>query len=457
MKKSIIVVAILLVVIAILPVVGNSFMKKTLDDRLIELQSFGLEAKTDTSDSSYLSTSRHFEFLLKDSDKFINYLNKYSDQQIPPYVNAMLNDVLIGADIKYSNLPFAKDIEVEIYPLALSSKMKESLKKDDAGFEKYVSTLLESKGILYHINYNIMNSEFKGYVKDMKEQYKFDKNTQVKFTLNGTTFSGEGSLIAPTKMKSKIKSLKIDVVNDGEELNLNIEELKAKSKFDSKNHYETSLDLEKLLMIMQGTQNDLIITMQDVGVEASSDDKGDTTKLESELSFKTFEIHSNKILANIKKFNFEVEVNKLNKEKFEIFRSLASKNDMSSGKYQKELQNSLLQLIEKGLVINIKKFALKDINIKKMGEMKGFKVSSKITIKEDPALAQKIQMSPLMALGDIDMSTKIKVSKTLYSYMLQNQGMLTQLNKYAKEDGDNFIFDFDFINSKISINGKALN
>jgi hypothetical protein len=458
MKKSIIVVAILVAIVAALPIVGNSFMKEMIDTRVNELESFGLKAQTQTTQSSYLSSSRHFEFVLEDSDAFVEYLNKYSNQQISPYVDAMLNGVVIGADIEYSNLSFAKAIEVEIYPLSLPTDMKDEIRKEDLAFATYLEKFLESKGVLYHINYNILNSKFKGYIQDIETSYDFNKELKVDLKLNGATFSGEGELIAPKEIKSKIKSFHVNIINKDKKLNINLAKLSSKSEFDSKNSYETDMKLKSFEMLLRGTQNDANITMDDVELSAGSDDTKEKSKLETKVSVKEFRVDSKELSLEMKKFAFELKIKDLDKEKYEVFRSIASRNDMANSlKYQKDVQNSLLQLIEKGLTINMKEFSVKEVIVNDIGNIKGFDVKTEIIIKEDATLGQKIAMSPLMAIGNLEVHLKMKIDKKMYSYIMQNPGMMMQLNAYAKEDANNVIFNIDFVDSKVTVNGQALN
>jgi hypothetical protein len=458
MKKSIIVVVILVAIVAALPIVGNSFMKEMIDTRVNELESFGLKAQTQTTQSSYLSSSRHFEFVLEDSDAFVEYLNKYSNQQISPYVDAMLNGVVIGADIEYSNLSFAKAIEVEIYPLSLPTDMKDEIRKEDLAFATYLEKFLESKGVLYHINYNILNSKFKGYIQDIETSYDFNKELKVDLKLNGATFSGEGELIAPKEIKSKIKSFHVNIINKDKKLNINLAKLSSKSEFDSKNSYETDMKLKSFEMLLRGTQNDANITMDDVELSASSDDTKEKSKLETKVSVKEFRVDSKELSLEMKKFAFELKIKDLDKEKYEVFRSIASRNDMANSlKYQKDVQNSLLQLIEKGLTINMKEFSVKEVIVNDIGNIKGFDVKTEIIIKEDATLGQKIAMSPLMAIGNLEVHLKMKIDKKMYSYIMQNPGMMMQLNAYAKEDGNDVIFNIDFVDSKVTVNGQALN
>jgi len=447
MKKSIIVVLVLMSIAAILPIVGNSFMKSTINQRVSELESFGLRVEKQSSQSSYLLTQRHFEFLLQDSAAFLEYLHKYSDQQIPSYVNAILNGVLIGVDLEYSNLPFEKAIEVEIYPLSLSASMREDMKKEDPAFENYVEKFLESKSILYHIKYNLLNSKFKGYIKDIESSYSFDTELEVDVKLSGVKFSGEGDFIAPKELKSKIKSFSVDIRNQKEALNIHFMKLSSESKFDSKNSYKTDMKLKALGVLLSGTQSDGNITIKDLRISASLDDTKAKVQLESKIKFKELHLESKELFVNMKKYVFELQVENLDKNKFEIFHSLSSK---------KYIQKSLFQLIEKGLTINIKEFSLKDVEVAKIGNIKGFNIETKLIIQEDSQLSQKIAISPLMVIGDLEIHTKIRINKKMYSYIMQNPGALIELSPYIKEDGDSVIFKIDFVDSQVSINGQVL-
>ena len=67
MKKIGIFILVAVLVAAALPIIGNKLIENSLDDRLTTLSSYGLEVSKAETDSSYLSTKKHFEFLLKDS------------------------------------------------------------------------------------------------------------------------------------------------------------------------------------------------------------------------------------------------------------------------------------------------------------------------------------------------------------------------------------------------------
>ena len=100
---------------------------------------------------------------------------------------------------------------------------------------------------------------------------------------------------------------------------------------------------------------------------------------------------------------------------------------------------------------------MKEVIVNDIGNIKGFDVKTEIIIKEDATLGQKIAMSPLMAIGNLEVHLKMKIDKKMYSYIMQNPGMMMQLNSYAKEDANNVIFNIDFVDSKVTVNGQALN
>lgn len=458
MKKSIIIVLLVLVVIGLLPIIGNSFMKKTIDERLIELKSFGLETTSDEGNSTYLRTSRHFEFLLTDSHKFVNYLQKYSDAQIAPYVNTMLDGVLLGADVDYSNLPFAKAMTIEIYPLGLSPEMQLSVRENDLQFSTYVDKFLESKGILYHINYNLLNDDFDGYVKDIDEKYKLDDGLELDLTLKKATFKGNGALIAPNQLSSKVKEMQISANKDSMELNVVLRKFSSKSNFESQNTYITSAEFKDIEILLAGTAQDLNVSVKDVKVNGSSNDQGTESELNSRTAVKKMSFESGDMAFTLKGLALDIALNGLNKEKYEELRVLVSKNsNLNSAVSQKELQGSVLSLLEKGLVLEIADFSLKNIETDSLGDLNGFDVKSVFTLKADSSLRQKMQISPLLALSNMNVVTNIKISKEIYAQLLKNRSMLASLTKYAKVDGDDYIFDISLIDSKIIVNGKALN
>ncbi len=458
MKKFIIFLVLAVLLAAALPIIGNKLVENSLDDRLTTLSSYGLEVSRAQTESSYLNTKKHFEFLLRDADKFVEYLNKYSDQQIPPYVNAAFEGVLIGADVEYSNIPLSKAVSVDIYPLALSKNMMSSIKEDDLNFHNYLEKFLHSKGVLYHINYNIVSEDFDGYIKDIKESYTLKDGTKLSLNLLNATYSGNGELIAPNQIISNIETINLKVDNAQTKLTFTLDGFSGSSSFESKSTYISGGDLKSLKLMVDATGENLLFEAIDIKVNFSSNTQGNKAELNAKSSLKTMSIKSDKVDVVMKDFAYDIAMNGLDKDSLEELRVIVSRVKVasSSNTLQKEIQDSVVKLLSHGLELDIAKFSLENITLNKSENLEGFDVKAKFKMKEDRDLATKISLSPLLVSQNVDMSINIKLSKAIYAKLTNGLPVTSMANSYAREDGNSVVFDMTFINGEFRVNGKAL-
>lgn len=457
MKKISIFILVVILVAAALPIIGNKLIENSLDDRLTTLSSYGLEVSKAQTDSSYLSTKKHFEFLLRDSEKFVAYLNKYSDQQIPPYVNAMFEGVIIGADVEYCNFPLSKDLTVDIYPLTLSENMMQSIKADDLDFHNYLEKFLHSKGILYHINYNIVSEDFDGYIKDVKESYTLKDSTVISLDLLNATFEGNGELIAPNSMLSNIDKINLTVDNAKTKLTFVLDNFSSSSTFESQSTYITAGDLKSLNLIVDSMEENLLFNANDLKVNFSSNTQGDKAEVNGRSSLKDLSIKSDKIDVVMKGFVYDMAVSGLDKDSLEELRVVTSKTKVSSAVIlQKDMQNAVVNLMSHGFELDIAKFSLDNVTLNQTENLEGFDIKSKLKIKEDKDLTQKINLSPLLVANNIDMTINLKLSNQLYAKLTNGVPMTSMATAYAKKDANSVLFDITFINGEFKMNGKAL-
>ncbi len=458
LKKIIIFIVVAVILAAALPIIGNKLVENSLDDRLTTLSSYGLEVSKAETTSSYLSTKKHFEFLLRDADKFVTYLNKYSDQQLPPYVNAAFEGVLIGADVEYSNIPFSKAVSIDIYPLALSENMMSSIKEDDLDFHNYLEKFLHSKGILYHINYNIVSEDFDGFVQDIKESYTLKDGTKMTLNLLNATFSGNGELIAPNSVISNIDTINLAIDSAKTQVTFNLDGFSSSSNFESKSTYLSGGDLKSFKLVVNAIDENLLFEATDIKVNFSSNTQGNKAELNAKSSLKTMSIKSNKVDVLMKEFAYDIAMNGLDKDSLEEVRVIVSQAKLASSSYnlQEEIQDSMVKLLSHGLELNIAKFSLKNITLNQNENLEGFDIKAKFKMKEDKDLATKIALSPLLVSQNVDMTVNIKLSKVLYAKFTNGVPMASMANGYAKEDGNSVVFDMTFINGEFKVNGKAL-
>jgi len=338
MKKSIFAVLVLLLIIVSLPSIGNTFIKNSIDERLLELKSFGLQTSKDESVSTYFNTSRHFEFSLKDSYK-----------QIPPYLNTML------------------------------------------------------EGVLYHIEYNLLNDDFKGYIKDINEEYILKSGIKLILSLEKAKFQGNGEILAPKELSSKVKEFHFDMSQDEKSLNIRLSNFKSTSNFESLNTYITSVDVENTFVSLKGTGNDINMSIEKLRANASSNEQGESTQLNSKTSIKRLEFSSNLEKFNMEKFNFDIALSGVDKKEYLNFTELLSQNNiMNTAKSNAALQTSVMKLLSKGIVLEIADFSVEEFSQNATETIKGFDIKSNIRLKKDKDLVQKMQVSPLMAKASVN-------------------------------------------------------
>jgi len=457
MKKIIITLTLIVLVAAALPIIGNTFMQSTIETRVDELKEYGLESQNGQSDVGYLSTRKHFEFLLKDADAFVEYLNKYADGQIPPYVNAMLEGVLIGVDLNYSNIPFSNALELDIYPLSMSPNMAKELQKENLAFYNYLEAFLHSKGILYHINYNIMSENFDGFIKNIDEKYEFDDGVKLLTTLKDTTFEGEGELIAPQRLSTALSTLRLEFLQKSQRIIFDLKGMQTATSYASKNTYLSSVELKDFHFIVSATDNDIELEGEDIKMNVSSNTQGEFAEIDSKSSLSGLEINSKELNLKLKNFNIDLAVDGLDKQSFMESSELISKIDnLNDPRLQTKLEQSLTKLISKGFVFRMADFSVEDIVLDEKQKLTGFKMQSQVKMKGDKDFAQKVKISPLLLLTNIGIDTRVRVSKEIYAKLSQQQPASAAVKEYLKEDGDDYIFDFHFLDGNASLNGKAL-
>ncbi|MEA1891801.1 MAG: DUF945 family protein [Campylobacterota bacterium] len=457
MKKIVIILLLAFFVIALLPIVGNNLVENKLDDRLSTLSSYGFELSKAQTNSSYLSTKKHYEFLLKDSQKFIAYLKKYSDKQAPEYVKAALEGVLVGADVEYSNIPFMKEISIDIYPLRLSKKMVSYVKEEDLDFYSYLEKFLRSKGVLYHINYNIVSEDFDGFLKDIKESHTLKDGTKLTLNLLDATYSGNGELIAPNRLISHVKKINLEVDTQKTDIIFNLDGFSSSANFMSQGTYVNAGDLKSAEIMIDRDGEDILIKANEIKVNLSSNTQGDKAELNARTSLDKLSIKSDKFDVDMKDFTYDIALSELEKDSFEKLRVLISRMKISStSSLEEEMKSAIVEMLSYGLKLNIAQLALENITLNKTQNLEGFDIELTLIVKEDSDLAKKIDRSPLLVAENIEMTTDIKLSNPLYEKLTKGLPATNMLKSLAKQESDGIRFKIVFLDGQFKVNGKAM-
>ena len=456
MKKIFLFIAVLAITVLLLPLLGNKVVQNELNNRIDTLTSYGLETAKSVEKATYFNASRHYEFVVKDAKKFSKYLQQFSESQLPPYMDAMLLGVKVGVDMEYSNFLFDDEVKVDIYPLSLSEEMMKGMQKDDIGFYKYIKTLLESKGVLYHINYHVTSSDFNGYLKDIDEQYLLKDNSKVILNIKKAVFSGNGVLIAPNILKSTIEHIGFIYLDKGEEFSLMLDHFTSTSNFESHSTYASTVKFKDIEYKISGTRmSDILLKGSNFYLNASSNIQNEKAEFYLKSSFDNFGITTkiSSFLAN--GFNYDMALGEIDKESFEELRVLLFESKVNhSQSLQNKIEKSSIKLLSKGFVFNVADFSLDSFTMKENKNVKGFKIMANMVLKEDANLSKTIRKSSLAALQNIIVNAKFVFSKEMMKIIYKEVPI--KLNEYAKEQGDDYVFNIKYKDSKFSINDKLI-
>lgn len=454
MKKLSIVVLLVIGALAALPIIGNKYVSSTMEQRVSELKAHGLQVKESHEESSYLTSSKHYEFVLQDGAKFIKFLNQYAINQVPSYVDSLLGGIVVGVDVHYSNIPFFSTIELDIYPLDFSKDMMESLKKNDRNFYKQLNKFLTSKSLNYHMNYHLSSEHFDGYLKDIDQTFYLDDGAVFHLGLNNIKFDGEGRLIAPTSSNFIMGQVKFNITDQNSKFVFAFEDLKGSSRFESKTTYDTDIKMKNFKFIVDEQYNDMYINLNELKGKFSSDDKDEKTQLFGDTSFKEMMIKDSQFDLVLKGFKYELALTQLDKELFAKLQTLLSQQRLQRTQHSiKEMEETLVELLAKGLELNIKNISVDDILYNNNVDYKGMKFNALLTIKADPDLKRKIKEMPMEALNNLDLKSELVLSKELYEVIEKNG---SDLSEYADIQGEEVKFNSLLKNGRLSVNGKII-
>ena len=447
MKKTTLIASFFLVLVIVLaPLIGNSFMQKLIDENIQSLQANGLVLKKVTNDAGYLNTKKHFEFVLQNLDAFSNYINAYTKTKMPSYVNKILSGATIAADVQYSNIPFSKAIVVQIYPLSLSTTLMREMQRNNADAYKHFTEFLKKKGILYHIEYNLVSEDFNGFIKDIDDAYTFKDNAKLLMELKGARFSGHGDILTPQRLQLSINTMKLDVQDGMNSLLIDIDTLRNKSDFESFSKYVSSTKVFSIKLVLQGPKDDVNITLKNFDVSSSSALKDGKVAVRSKSFIGNLAFHSRKADFSLTNFNSDIAVNDLDKQSFETFSQLlAQSKSINKAMLQQKMQKSLLALLSHGLHVKVSDISLQNITLNKIEQLGSVKIQSDLKVKEGSNLLQNTEME-----------MNIKLSKRVYLKLLEDSPMAPTIASYAKKDADFVYFDIHFQDAKLMINDKII-
>jgi hypothetical protein len=458
MKKTTLVISLLVIVlIALAPLIGNSFMQKLINENIKNLASNGIVLSSEKEESNYLNTKKHFEFILKNSDAFVNYLRAYTKTRIPVSMNALLQGAIIGVDVEYSNIPFSKAITLEIYPRTFSKKLMQQMQIKSPDVYKHIKTFLDSKGILYHIEYNLLSEDFSGFIKNIDDAYTLQKNKKISMKLLGAHFQGKGNIAAPKSLNISINTVKFHVQDAVNNFTFNIDSFESSSTFISYTNYSAKSKIHHIDLSLQSPKEDVKIGINNLHVNSFSKKKNEKVTLGSKTSIENFGFHSQKVDFDIENFNTNVSMKGLEAKSFESFiKLLARSANVNKALLQVQVQSSLTHLLSRGFKIEIPDISFSKFTLNKVRDLGSAKINAQMQVKADKDVIKKLKISPMLLLSNLWVKVNISLANAMYLKIIENSPMASTIASYAKKDGDNVYFHILFDDSTLMVNDKVI-
>ncbi len=454
MSKKIIIIAVALVaLVAALPLVGNMGVKKIIDERIVMLDENGIKVDSSDNGSSYFETKSHYEFTLEDPVAFQNYLATLSKAQVPAYMHAMLDDVVMAADVSYSNLLVNSDVSLDLYPVAFTKEAGDRMKAEDVTLYEQMMEMLENREFMYHMDYDVTASTFKGHIKDIDKEITFQDGKKAKIIFEAATFHGKGTLVEPESVTLKVKNADLDFsLPEDAKMKLTISNLQSSSSFSAKNSFDLNYKAETLHFAFSDDLNQIQIDAKEM--MTVSDSKVVNAKLSTKLnaSVKHFKLEDQNGSLELKGFVFVMDADNIDEEAYEAFQKASEQAAATS----QHTMLASLGVVSKGFNLHIEKLSVAKIAIRETGLMDGFDHKLDIVIKADDRLIQKMQMSPLSLIQNIDIDAKLKFASAFYTYIKAQGANLALADTFVKREGDNAVFDLILKDGKITVNGQSL-
>lgn len=467
--KKLWIVVLLGVIVALLPFAGNRIVKEKIDERLLELSQNGLETKLKKEDKSYLHTQLQYTITVKDEKKFISYLNSFSAKELPPYTKSLLDGAEFAVDIRYSNIPFAEKMTLELYPLKLSDVTMRSLKLNNPEIYSFVTDLLQKRALLYHIEYDIASDEFHGYMKDLDERLSMKDDTNVSIVVKGLEASGKGVLIAPDSLVMQIKQIALSIKDKKNVMRLDMQDMQTTNSFKSRTTYSVSSKISSLKLQVHSLHidplaskpmvEDIQMRLKNFALDASSDTQGKDAALFVKSSLDEFGFVQNSKSFTLKGLNYETLLSGVEKESFLKLQEIIEKNAQTqylSPQTQKEIEDAVKKIFAHGFELNVSDLSLKKLSTPEVKDMDGFAISMQAKLKPAATPSANYQQNPNLFIQNLSVKSDMRFSKSFYALLNRFYPVDIMFASYKKEQNNEILFHVEFKDGMVTINGKRV-
>ncbi len=387
----------------------------------------------------------HFVLSFDDPQKIMKFL-KQQGSEIALEDAKSLVGIKIGMDLQYLNDSYSA-LSVDMYPLNLPDSIStiQDLKKEDKELIKQLNDMLKRKALLVHVDFNKLLSSFKGYIKDIHENFKLETIANIDIT--GLTFEGT---IKNDRINTLIQNMKNLTIKSGDEFNIALNDLQSNYTLTGKSIYDSSYTY-KMADLKATAKND----SETFSLAIHNIEGDNKTSVTNDLA-------SNKMIFKMSDLEM-VEANKKTKLTHTTFSFNVKNLDMNILKQLEEVDmkdeaetNRLIQaLISKGITMEIPSLEVKKMEY--LGQtMDGFSLTSLFKVNKSASLAA-IQANPFTALEAINAEIKLTLSDALFTIIAQDpRAMMLAMVIQPQIINGKKVYELEIKDGKLTVNGKPM-
>lgn len=461
--KKIIFIALFVILVAVLPFVGNSVVKNALDTRLKTLMNYGLDFELVQQEKGYLHTQLEYTITVSDKQKFVQYLQQFSSHQLPPYTQSLVDGVVFGLKLRYNNIPLSEKISIELYPLKLSKATMQEIEQNNTELYKLVLKVLKNKAIVYRIRYAVVTGEFQGSMKDFDEVLKLEDNQTLQVQFSGVEASGSGMILAPDNLQTRIQQFHILLSGVDGNVEILLKGLYSTSSFESESTYITSMKLDDLSLRFYNptTQDAATITAKKVSFDTSSNTQGVDAKVYLKTVCDEVMVENKKQnqIYGVEGFGLDLAITKLHKpsylELLHFFQNYTRGSTLTQ-EQQEHIASLLRSILLHGIDIQVANFYTKQLIVAKDKKLDGFRMQHHLVLLPSPMATQQdtLLLDRLMQHTTID--SHVEFSESFYGFINQLYPIDLLFGVYKKEKDSHVIFDINYKNDQLTINQQVV-
>ena len=412
-------------------------MKEHVDAQIATLQTKGFSI----SGKEIENKKEHFIISLDEPKKVATYLISKGVQVTAKDLES-LKGLKIGVDVEYLANAYSA-ASFDIYPLTLPTSVTSSdLSGDDKQALQQIEKMLERKVFLMHVDVNKLANGFKGYMKDIEEVIKGEKN--VKVSMKALNFSGDLKNNKPSSIKQTLESIALHVEDGTLDMTMHNLTTNYVSTGITNYDYDTDYTVEKVKLFTDDTFD---MTMKDFSMHSSSKVVNGLISVTAKTNLDSIHFKDAQQSGSLNTLVFDMQANNFDLQALTKLETIQADNEA-------ELLEVAQQLISQGVQFNISNFSVKQIEFDNK-KLDGFTLTSTFDIDKSLDLAS-LEKNPLAAINAMDANLELTLSTQLFGIIAQQpQAVMAMMLFQPKDVNGNKVYKIELKDGTLKVNDKT--